>query len=426
MIGASDFKVKALRFKAVKGMQDIFPQESRRWVTLENIARRLGERYGYGEIRIPVLEPTRLFVRSIGENTDIVEKEMFTFTDAGKKSLTLRPEGTAGVVRAYLEKKIYVQRPLAKYFYLGPMFRRERPQAGRRRQFHQFGIEALGSLNPALDVETIDLLLFYLEEVGLKEWELGLNSVGCPECRPNYQKKLKLYLKEKQGSLCDHCKKRLEKNVLRILDCRNPRCQEIVSSAPVPSEFLCSDCHSHFETVKGLLSDLSLPFIFRPFLVRGLDYYTRTVFEVYCASLGAQDAVAAGGRYDNLIEDLGGPSLGAVGFSIGLERLLLGLGQRDIMVPAEAKVSVYCVSLNEIAFNLNFVLLSRLRREGIRGDIDYGSRSIKAQMREANKLKMDFALIRGDEEVEKGAVKVKDMKSGEEKLVPEKEVLSMV
>ena len=418
--------MKSPEFQTVKGMQDIFPAEVRRWVVLEAIARSVSERYDYGEIRIPVLEPTELFVRSIGETTDIVRKEMFTFQDAGDKSVTLRPEGTAGVVRAYLEKAVYNRQALAKYFYLGPMFRRERPQAGRRRQFHQFGIEALGNGNPALDVEIIDLLIYYLEATGGEEWRLMINSVGCSQCRPAYQKKLGAYLEERRDNLCDNCKRRRERNVLRVLDCKQASCREVVASAPAIPDFLCPDCRRHFETVKSLLAELSIGFILNPFLVRGLDYYTRTVFEVYGPRLGSQDAVAAGGRYDNLAEDLGGPSLGAVGFSVGLERLLLSLGTGEIPPPAPSRGSVYCVSAGEEAFRRNFILLSALRKRGIRGEIDYGDRSLKAQMRQANRMGVDYALIRGAEEIGEGGSKLKDMRTGEEKFFPEDEVVPFI
>ncbi len=415
--------MKTSKYQAVKGMQDSFPEESRRWVALETAARGISARYGYGEIRIPLVEPTELFVRSIGEATDIVEKEMFTFSDAGEKSLTLRPEGTAGVIRAYLEAGVPSRQPGVKYYYLGPMFRRERPQAGRRRQFHQFGTEALGSLNPALDVEAIDLLCSFLDQVGLKDWELGINSVGCSVCRPGYEKELASFLGRSRESLCDLCRKRLERNVLRVLDCKNPDCRKVLEEAPVGADFLCGGCRDHFETVKELLSALSIKFTFKPFMVRGLDYYTRTVFEVYGPSLGAQDAVAGGGRYDNLIEELGGPSLGAVGLSVGMERLLIGLENREIPAPEAPEASVYCVSADRVAFRLNFILLAKLRKKGIKGEIDYRERSIKAQMREANRSGADYALIRGAEEIEKNVVKVKEMETGEEELLSESEVV---
>ncbi len=417
--------MKKVKFQAVKGMQDIFPPESRRWARLEEQARQVCERYGYGEIRLPLLEPTGLFVRTIGEETDIVEKEMFTSTFGGKKSLTLRPEGTAGVVRAYLERKIYTQQSLARYFYFGPMFRRERPQAGRRRQFHQFGIEALGSANPALDVEAIDLLLAYLRAVGLENGELKINSVGCPRCRPDYQKELKKYLEERKEDLCENCRRRLETNVLRVLDCKNPSCRRIVAEAPILTDFLCSDCASALGTVRELLSSLSIDYQFDPRLVRGLDYYTRTVFEVYSSLLGAQDAVAAGGRYDNLIEDLGGPSLGAVGFSVGMERVLLCRGEKEIPSPRSLVARrVYLLGSAEKAFRLNFKFLSRLRRQGWCALIDYEERSFKAQLREANKLQADYALIRGEDEMSAGQVKLKNMETGEEELLSEEEALN--
>ncbi len=407
-------------------MQDIFPDQSWMWERLETAARRIAERYGYGEIRTPLVEPTELFVRSIGEDTDIVGKEMFSFSDAGSKSLTLRPEGTAGVIRAYLEAGVSSQQSLVKYYYLGPMFRRERPQAGRYRQFNQFGTEALGSLNPALDVEAIDLLCSLLDQVGLQGWELGINSVGCSSCRPGYEKELASFLEGNRESLCDLCRKRLESNTLRVLDCKNPACRKILEEAPKGVDFLCGGCRDHFNEVQKLLDALKIGFTLKPFMVRGLDYYTRTVFEVYGPSLGAQDAVAGGGRYDNLIEELGGPSLGAVGLSIGMERLLIGLGDREGPASKAPGASVYCVSADRVAFRLNFILLAKLRKEGIKGEIDFQDRSLKAQMREANRSGADYALIRGAEEIEKKAVKVKEMETGEEELVPEGEVVEKI
>ena len=412
-----------IRYRAVKGMQDIFPEECRRWVALESLGRAWAERYNCGEIRVPLVEPTDLFVRSIGEGTDIVEKEMFSFTDAGEKSLTLRPEGTAGVVRAYLENGMPERSPFARFFYLGPMFRRERPQAGRRRQFHQFGVEALGVSSPALDAETIDLLMSFLFAAGAEECRLSLNSVGCPACRPAYQSSLRDYLSGKKDSLCEHCRQRLEKNVLRVLDCKNPRCRELAAAAPQTAQFLCDRCREHFDAVRGYLGDLGIPFRIDPGLVRGLDYYTSTVFEVSSSRLGAQDAVAAGGRYDKLISELGGPDLGAVGFSIGMERLLICLEGKEIASPPPAGKSVFAVSLGTEAFRRNFILLASLRKNGARGEIDFQVRSLKAQMREANRLGFDYVIIRGDDELKAGKVKVKDMRSGEETLVGEGEVV---
>jgi len=411
-----------MKYQAVKGMADIFGESARRFSALEALARVVGFRYGYEEIRTPLVEPTELFVRSIGEATDIVEKEMFSFPGPGEKSLSLRPEGTAGVVRAYLQHSVYAQQGISRYYYMGPMFRRERPQAGRRRQFHQFGVEALGISHPAIDVEIIDLLIRYLEDVGLEGGELGINSVGCSQCRPDYREKLVDYLIEHQEELCDLCVRRTKTNPLRVLDCKNPGCRAVLVEAPKPAEYLCDECDAHFREVQGLLEALKIPFMVRPFMVRGLDYYTSIVFEVSGPSLGAQDTVAGGGRYDTLIEELGGPSLGASGFSIGLERLLLGLEGSEIPDPIPPCGSLYLVTVSPEAFRPNFILLSTLRQKGFSAIMDYQERSIKAQMREANKRGVDYVLIRGEEEIAKGGVKLKDMKNGEERFVLEGDV----
>ncbi len=408
-------------------MADILPAEAARWTLLEARARDICARFGYAEIRTPLVEPTELFVRSIGEATDIVEKEMFTFSDAAKKSLTLRPEGTAGVVRAYLEHNIRVHHPLAKLYYLGPMFRREKPQAGRRRQFHQFGTETLGSTHPALDAETIDLMVMYVMNLGLKNYELAVNSVGCEECRPNYIHALNNYLQKRVNELCDNCKKRMKKNTLRVLDCKNPACRKVISGAPRITESLCPVCRNHFDRVREYLKAISITYRVDPLLVRGLDYYTGTVFELYSSDLGAQDALGAGGRYDNLVEDLGGDPTGAVGFSIGMERLLMLLEGKDIPEPEKvSELSVFLAGLGEEAFTLNFILLSRLRREGIRAEIDYLGRSLKAQMRQANRENADVVIIRGEDEIKKGGVQMKKMETGEEGFVEEETVFEKI
>ena len=412
------------KYRAVKGMGDIFPEEARRWRALEDLALSVGERFGYGEIRTPLVEATELFRRSIGEETDIVEKEMFTFPGSGGKTFSLRPEGTAGVVRAGLEHNVFAQNQLARYIYLGPMFRRERPQAGRRRQFHQFGAEALGSSHPALDAELIDLLLLFLEESGLEGGKLAINSVGCPKCRPGYRERLSAYLAGVEGRLCDNCRRRRVSNPLRVLDCKNPSCRELVAAGPKPLDSLCPDCSSHLQTVQGLLEDLELPFAIDNLMVRGLDYYTSLVFEVTGPALGAQDAVAGGGRYDTLIGELGGPDLGAAGFSVGLERLLLGLEGKEIPPAAQPLGRLYLAAAGPEASRPQFILLSRLRRRGFSAVMDYGDRSLKAQMREANRLSVDRVLLRGPEELAAGTVKIKDMKSGEETAVPENGVIA--
>ncbi len=412
------------KYRAVKGMADIFPEGAARWRALEDRAVSAALRYGYGEIRTPLVEPTELFVRSIGETTDIVEKEMFTFAGSGGKSFSLRPEGTAGVVRACLEHGVFGQNPLVRCFYLGPMFRRERPQAGRRRQFHQFGAEAIGSRRPALDVELIDLLLLFLEEAGLEGWSLAVNSVGCPRCRPGYREQLGVYLERVEDRLCENCRRRRETNPLRTLDCKNPSCRELAGEGPKPVDSLCPDCSSHLASAERLLSGIGLPYTIDPMMVRGLDYYTSLVFEVTGPALGAQDAVAGGGRYDNLVGELGGPDLGAAGFSVGLERILIGLAEKEIPPAAAPLGRLYLAAAGPEAFEPQFILLSKLRRRGFWAVTDYGERSLKAQLREANKLGAGRVLIRGPEELAAGTVKIKDMESGKETSVPENEVTS--
>mgnify|MGYP001283586270 CR=1 FL=1 len=398
-------------------MQDVFPDEARRWAAAEAAARAVGVLYGYGEIRTPLVEATSLFVRGIGEGTDIVDKEMFSFTDAGGKGLTLRPEGTAGVVRAYLEHHVYKTVPLARYFYLGPMFRRERPQAGRRRQFHQFGVEALGSDEAALDVEIVDLLMFFLGAAGVRAPRLEINSVGCADCRPIYREKLQAFLRDRSADLCADCRARAERNPLRVMDCKNPCCRPVLEAAPVVSDHLCPGCRDHFQAVLSGLENLGIAAVRRPSLVRGLDYYTRTVFEVYSDSLGAQDAVAAGGRYDDLVRDLGGPPTPAAGFSVGLERLLLCAGDVTIQPPRSGKKSVYCVCIGEEAAAWGARTVSGLRRAGIPALMDYGNRSTRAQFREANRAGVDFVVTRGEAEAGRGKVKFKDMGEGVEREV---------
>lgn len=413
-----------MKYQAVKGMADIFGEESRRFSSLESLARSVGVLYGYDEIRTPMVEPTELFIRSIGESTDIVEKEMFSFPGPGEKSLSLRPEGTAGVVRAYLEHSVYAQQGLSRYFYLGPMFRKERPQAGRRRQFHQFGVEALGSRHPAVDVEIMDLLIRYLNDAGLKGWRLGINSVGCCRCRPDYRKVLIRYLTGVRDKLCDLCQKRIKSNPLRVLDCKNTGCRSLLVEAPTPVEYLCDECDIHYKEVRDLLDTLKIPYGCESFLVRGLDYYTSVVFEVSGPGLGAQDAVAGGGRYDTLIKESGGPDLGAAGFSIGLERLLIGLKGSEISFSPCPRGAIYLVTITPEAFRANFILLSILRRNNFTALMDYQDRSVKSQMREANRFGVDYVLIRGEEEMAKRAVKLKDMVTGEENLVPEADVIA--
>ena len=411
---ARDSIVKNKSVKAIKGTFDILPSETRLWAYVEEISRHTFEQYGFQEIRTPVFEATDLFVRSIGEVTDIVQKEMYTFTDPGERSLTLRPEGTAPVVRAYLEHRIHVNQPFVKYYYTGPMFRREKPQAGRTRQFHQMGVEAIGSGSPAIDAETIALAYQLFTKIGIDDVTVRLNSVGCLPCKEQYSASLRAYLSPRVSELCDDCKKRVDRNVFRVLDCKESACRKVVSEAPSILDSLCKPCENHFNDVLALLEAIQVPVTVDSGLVRGLDYYTRTVFELNHTALGAKDAVGAGGRYDNLVEEMGGPSKPAVGFAVGMERTMMILQKKGKdRAPDEIK-RVYLVSLGKDAFGLNFRLIESLRRAGISAYMDPEPRSTKAQMRAADRIGAAFTVIRGDREIEEGIVVLKDMRKGTE------------
>ncbi len=404
------------KLKGVRGAPDILPRESFRWQRVEDAARVLLRRYGYAEIRTPVFERTELFVRGIGAGTDIVEKEMYTFTDQGQESLTLRPEGTAPVVRAYLEHQMAAQTPLVKVFYLGPMFRRERPQSGRYRQFHQIGVEAIGSDQPSVDAEVISLLsALMVEEFRIPDLQLRLNSIGDAACRPQIRDRLLRYMRDRAAQLCPDCQRKLQRNPLRVLDCKQEGCQRLVAEAPKPLESLCQACADHFAQVRGLLDLLKITYSIDDRLVRGLDYYTRTAFEVVNPRLGAQNAVAGGGRYDGLVEVMGGPSTPGIGFAIGLERVLAS-------IPAEADgevvlEGVYIATVGQEAHRTGMLLLQELRHRGIRGLIDLEGRSLKGQMRQANKEQVRYCLILGGDELTKRQATLRDMAKAEEQSV---------
>jgi len=408
------------KYKALRGTTDILPDEAGRWQALESVCRRLFALYGYGEIRTPVIEPAALFKRGIGETTDIVEKQMFEFSDRGGRAVCLRPEATAAVIRAYLEHSLDKKENFTKLFYIGPMFRSERPQAGRSRQFHQIGVEAIGSDSPYLDAETISLLAQILKDAGLKGFKIKLNSLGCAKDKIAYSKTLKAKLKTKVNLLCGDCKKRYEKNVLRILDCKKEPCRQAVRGLPKISSSICGDCAEHFDKVKAALKIFKTDFVIEPYLVRGLDYYTRTAFEVTHSQLGAQDALAAGGRYDNLVADFGGPDMGAVGFAIGIERTLNALKTMSHRVGgtmSHLRGGTYVVTGTGVPKEASVGLLNALRLEGISAEMDYQDRSLKAQMRQASKLGVKFALILGEDELARGEVGVKNMETGEQRAV---------
>ena len=400
-----------MNITAIKGFSDILPGEVEIWQFVEAAARGIFAAYNFAEIRIPILEKTELFSRSLGETTDIVEKEMYTFADQdGRGSmLTLRPEGTAGVVRAYVEAELYKTEPVRKLYYMGPMFRRERPQKGRMRQFHQIGAEALGRSDPLIDAEILLLLNDFFSAVGLNNASLQLNSLGCAECRPRFREKLLSYLRERQDALCANCRRRMERNPLRVLDCKEPRCIEETRAAPSILDSLCAACSEHFATVQRLIGEARLSYVLNPRMVRGLDYYCRTTFEWTSDQLGAQNAVAAGGRYDGLIQELGGPAIPGVGFAIGVERLTLVLRAKETAEPAGP--ALFIAWIGEAGRDWAFPLAQRLRRSGVAVEIEGEKRSLKSQMRRADKLKAAAVVIIGEDELQKGKAVLRDMGS---------------
>ncbi len=404
--------------KGVRGAPDILPDESGRWQALERVARDVLDRYGYAEIRTPMFERTELFVRGIGETTDIVEKEMYTFDDRGGESLTLRPEATASIMRAFAEHNLGAKSSLVKVYLIGPMFRHERPQSGRFRQFHQVDVEAIGSPGPAVDAEVILLLHHLLEAWGLRGIELHLNSIGDPVCRPTYREAFLSYLEGHRDALCSDCHVRMTKNPLRVLDCKQPGCRDIAAKAPALSGHLCDACREHFALVRRLLDGLKIRYEVNERLVRGLDYYTRTTFEFLNPALGAQNAVAGGGRYDGLVEELGGPPTPSIGFAIGEERILTSLSAQAEAAEAPPVTGVYVATVGTVDLALAVELTQRLRRRGLRAALDLEGRSLKGQMRQANKDRFRYSLILGTEELARGQVMLKDMIGGVQHEIP--------
>ena len=398
-----------------RGTKDILPDTVAQWTHVEKVIRELCARYGYHEIRTPIFEHTELFLRGIGETTDVVEKEMYTFTDRGERSLTLRPENTASVVRSYLQNKLYAADALVKLFYIGSMFRYDRPQAGRYREFHQFGVEALGEASPAVDAEIIVLAVEFLRALGLQELKLHLNSVGCPKCRPVYRERLQEFFRPHLEELCTDCRSRFERNPLRLLDCKNEHCHALAEDAPRITDCLCDECRTHFAEVQSYLTAAGIPFELDANLVRGLDYYTKTAFEVKYTPLGAQSAVAGGGRYDGLVEEVGGPPTPGIGFAVGLERVLLALEKQGLLPEEREAVDVFVVALGEEARIPAFKLLYELRAAKLSAAMDFAGRSMKAQMKQANKKNARFVAILGEDEVKEASALLKDMKTSEQK-----------
>lgn len=407
--------------KAVRGTKDILPSDSPLWQEIEKASRDILKLYGYREIRTPIIEETALFVKNIGEDTDIVSKEMFSFIDRSKRNISLRPEGTAPIIRSYIENNLDKISIFQKLFYMGPMFRAERPQAGRLRQFHQIGVEAIGSASPALDAEVIALAARLLDGAGIKGYKIKLNNLGCREDKKNLSKLLKEAFHDRKGArLCDDCKKRLKMNPLRVLDCKNDGCRESVRMTFKEARFLCGVCRAHFDEVLKFVDALNIKYEIYPFMVRGLDYYTRTVFEITHEGLGSKDAIGAGGRYDNLSKDMGGPDVGACGFALGIDRMMF---VRDKSVPLKA-INVFIASLGAAAYSKAFSLANDLRANGVSCDIDYENKSLKAQMRTADSLGAKFVLIIGDDELAKGEALLRDMNTKEQVLVKFDEVIN--
>jgi histidyl-tRNA synthetase len=403
-----------VKFRTIKGTKDILPEETAGWQYVESVIRRVMHNFNYQEIRTPAFEQTGLFARSIGELTDIVSKEMYTFLDRSEESITLRPEGTASTLRAYIQNNLGEQSPLTKVYYIGPMFRQERPQAGRLRQFHQFGAEALGASSPQLDVEMMILPLEIYKQLGIEHFALKMNSVGCEKCRPAYKQLLQTELRKIFTLLSHDSQVRVEQNPLRVLDSKDEKDRELTAGMPLMNNHLCEECSIHFASVRSLLDALSIHYEVDGRLVRGLDYYTKTAFEITSTSLGSQDALAGGGRYDLLVEELGGKQTPGVGFAAGIERLLIVLAKLNTKRFDSHAPVLYFVGLDETARIWSFLKISELRRQGIRAEVDYLGRSVKSQMREANRQQALYVIVVGEQELKTKTAKLKNMRTGEE------------
>ena len=404
----------ALITKSIKGTQDVLPRESHKIRFLEATALEIAGNYGFREIRTPVFEHTELFQRGVGDTTDVVQKEMYTFLDKGDRSITLRPEGTAGAVRSFLEHGLYNEPMPQKLCYLTSCYRYEKPQAGRLREFHQFGVECLGTASPAADAEVIALANAYFSFLGVRGLQLELNSIGCKDCRKEYHKALHAYFDSRREELCATCRDRLDRNPMRILDCKSPVCAAIAKDAPKVLDYLCDDCRRHFEQVQAFLGAMGISFTVNPTIVRGLDYYSRTVFEFVSTEIGAQGTVCGGGRYDGLVEEIGCPHTPALGFGLGLERLLLLMEAQKLPFPEPERCSLYVASMGDAALQTAVQIVSSLRQEGVYAECDVVGRSVKAQMKYAGKIGAKFTMVLGDSELESGKALLKNMETGEQ------------
>ncbi|MBT3318839.1 MAG: histidine--tRNA ligase [Clostridia bacterium] len=404
--------------RAPKGTKDVLPGESYKWQYIEKIMRDVCARFAYREIRTPTFEHTELFLRGIGDTTDVVQKEMYTFLDKKERSITLKPEGTAGVVRSFVESSMGGAAQPTKMYYLNcPVFRYENPQHGRYREHHQFGIEGFGSEKPSIDAEVISLALTVLRELGVSGLALNINSIGCKQCRPDYNKALIEYLSKNKDGLCRDCQQRMGTNPLRVLDCKQETCSAIVKNAPKMIDYLCGECSTHFDGLKARLKSADIDYVVNPMIVRGLDYYTKTVFEIISTDIGALGTVCGGGRYDELVEELGGKPTPGIGFGMGMERLLLVLESLGIDIPEPSLCDVYVCTLGENASEKGFKITADLRAAGIKAECDHTGRSMKAQMKYAGKIGAGKVIIIGENEIAKGVAAVRDMKASEEKTV---------
>lgn len=407
-----------MRYAAPRGTADVLPEQSPRWQYVEGKFREICRLYSYKELRTPTFEETELFTRSVGEHTDIVGKEMYTFLDRGERSMTLRAEGTAPVVRAYVQHKLFGEQPISKFYYITSVFRYERPQAGRYREHHQVGVEVFGSQDPAIDAEVIALGAQYLASLGIKGWQLKINSVGCPGCAPQYKEALKQNVEPFLVEMCETCRVRYGTNPLRMLDCKVPSCRELTVSVPNMVDHLCDECDEHLKRVLHYLDDLGIEYTLDPRLVRGLDYYTKTAFEFVSSELGAQSTVIGGGRYDGLVEQMGGQPTPAVGFGSGIERALLIMEAQGIEIPVTTHPDVFVATLGETPREAGIKLLAELRRAGIAAEADYAGKSLKAQMKAADRERASLVAIIGEDELNRGRIKVRNMETKEETDVP--------
>ena len=410
--------------KAPRGTKDITPKDAYKWNYVENKFREICSLFGYEEMRTPVFEHTELFKRSVGDTTDIVQKEMYSFTDKGGRDITLKPEGTAGVVRAFIENKLYADTQPTKLFYITPCFRYERPQAGRQRQFHQFGIEALGSDKPSLDAEVIALAVQFFTEVGLKDLAVSINSVGCPTCRAEYNARLKEYLDAKSDVLCETCLERKDKNPMRVIDCKNPTCKENLNDIPFMVDHICDDCKDHFEKLQTYLKEMDINFVVDKTIVRGLDYYKKTAFEIISNDIGSQSTVCGGGRYDGLVEQLGGPKgVSGIGFALGAERLLLTLENNNIEIENPYATDIFIVTIGDEAKTKSFKLLKDLRTNHISAENDHLDRSVKAQFKYSDKINAKFTIVIGDDELANDTATLKNMSTSEQTTIKLSEIV---